>query len=85
MVMKMISNEMRKLIEPYLKMQLPRDEYKYIDNYFEETYLDYNNGQKLIALCPVGTDYLTMEFSSLNGAYVGSEFWGEVKARGKKL
>ena len=82
----MISDELRKKIEPFLIMELLPHEYKYIEHFFSETYLDVDEeGNEVIALCPLPDEYLTMEFFALNGAFSNMAFWEEVKERGKIL
>ncbi|MBO7210096.1 MAG: hypothetical protein J6V44_03665 [Methanobrevibacter sp.] len=82
----MINDELKNKIEPNLMMELLPHEYRYIDLFFSETYLDFDeNGNEVIALSPLPNEYLTMEFSVLTGTFSNMAFWEEVKLRGKKL
>ena len=82
----MLKPKLKKMIIPYLKMNYDPERRKRIEERFTEVYLDTNEEVgEVVALKPLDNDYLTMEFSTLNGAFVGMEFWGEVKERGERI
>ena len=81
----MISDRLRELITPYLLLELEDWEKKYVDDMFSEVYKYVENGEECVGLKPIGEDYLTILFSTLNGAYVAMAFWDEVKTKGELL
>lgn len=83
----MISNELRELIEPYLKMHLHENDFKYIDGMFSEVYVTYEQHGHRVNLKPhpnAGT--ITMQFSPINGAFLEIHpDWEYIKQTGTKL
>lgn len=81
----MISNELKNLILPNLKLHLPEDRYQYIDQFFTECYLTIEEGQQIVSLTPVIDDGLSLQFDFLTGTFFDIVNWEEVKKRGKLL
>ena len=81
----MISNELKNLILPNLKLHLPEDEYQYIDQFFTECYLTIEEGQKVVSLAPILDDELSLQFDYLTGTFFDIIPWEYVKKMGKLL
>lgn len=87
----MISDRLKELIFPYLKMELEPENYKYIDSMFNEAYKSVENGFEVVTLAPpprpAGSQggEIAMQFLTLNGAFYGIDFWDAVKQRGTKI
>ena len=82
----MIDPDLREKIEPNLKIYLPKEDYKYIDEMFRECYLTHEDGFNKITLKSVPYDDLfCLQFLELNGAVCGAAIWDEVKKNGKLL
>ena len=87
----MISDRLKELILPYLKMRLEPEQYKYIDSMFNEVYKTTENGFEVVTLAPppkpaeTKGGVIAMQFLTLNGAFYGIDFWEEVQRRGTKI
>ena len=82
----MIDEKIKDMILPYLKLYLDKQDWKYIEDMFSETYLMKEDGMDIITLKPTPHSTETaIQFSAINGAYTGIDSWEEVKQRGKKL
>lgn len=80
----MISERLRRLIDPYLRMELSVEEYKYIDQMFAGAYISTYDGVDYVSLEPFEDEYISLQFSTLNGAYIQCDLWDEAKRRGRK-
>lgn len=75
---------------PYIKMDIPREKWKYIPEILREAYLvDYGN-ERVISLKPVPTDVdearnISLQYNAITGASAGIDFWNIAKKKGKQL
>lgn len=82
---KMISDELRNKIEPYLQEMLPEEEWQYMDYCFKETYLTNNEmGMDVIAVQPTPDDNTgeALLFSIETGQCAGIMYWSVAQQRG---
>lgn len=78
------------MIEPHLKMNIDRDDYKYIDYMFEECYVTVEDGHEVVTLRPPPCEVeygvlMGLQFLTLNGSYYSVDDWEYIKVKGKKL
>lgn len=84
----MMSERMKKLILPYLKMELEEHEWKYMEYMLSEAYYYVDeDGEEVIGIqpSPVGEPDISLFFSAVNGAAIGIEFWSIIQQKGLKL
>ena len=88
----MIDEKLKRKIMPNLKLELPKQDWRFIEDMFSEVYLTNENGHNVVSLKPPsnyvpleGQMRLTMQFYVINGAYFGIDDWEYIKMRGTKL
>lgn len=85
----MITERLRNLILPYLKMEISKEQYKYIDTMMDEAVITHDEDGELVnipIIVPSGAfHYICLQFSTLNGAYYGTEMWAVAKEKGTKV
>lgn len=83
---KMVPSELRELIICNLKIFLIEEDWKYIDDMFSECYYTYEDGLERITLKPqpLGGD-VAMQFSPLNGSYIGVADWYTIQKVGELI
>lgn len=82
----MISEKLREMITPYLKIYLDKTDWKYIEDMFSEVYVTEENSMRIVTLKPTPkSDETAIQFSAVNGAYVSIDYWEKIKQRGKLL
>ena len=84
----MIDERLRNLILPYLKMELPKGQHRYIDAMLEEAVITHDEDGELVSVPIIVSSgvfhYICLQFSTLNGAYYGTEMWHVAKQKGSK-
>lgn len=82
----MISEDLKKLILPNLKLHLDNQDYRYIDEMFSECYKTYPQGKPnpWITLKPI-TGPIAMQFSMLTGSFMEITDWNYIKTIGERL
>lgn len=82
----MIYEELMELIRENMKLHLLKSDWKYIDYMMGEMYLMNYEGQSVIVVKPLPDAFATMQFSALNGAFMGDVInWEEIKSTGKPI
>lgn len=84
----MISEDLKKLILPNLKLHLDEIDFQYIDTMFSECYKTYPEGRNTpwVTLKPhphAGT--IAMQFSMLTGSFMEITDWNYIKTIGERL
>lgn len=82
----MVDKRLKKLMIPYVKMDISSKDYSNIEDLFQEIYLyrTKNNIDTIAVRSPV-VDYMCFLYSTLNGAFVDMESWEYVKQRGNRI
>ena len=82
----MIKEELKNLIKPNALIHMPKEDWDYLDVMFTETYLTYHEGIERVSLKPhPEAGRLSMQFSTLNGAFIELTDWDYIKKVGRRL
>lgn len=80
----MISEQLKELIIPNLKMHMDEEDWKYIPEMFSEVYWTTFGGVDRVTLKPhPEAGSIAVQFSPLNGAYIEITDWDYIKKIGK--